>query len=445
MSFPISYAQPESLAIPTQLVGDELKSFKGAKTVIKSVSSTSGGNVGPSSTIQFSIPTGGYSFIKPNSMYLRLQVTVTIAGGAGVAWKFAGNSNADAAENVPVYDFGGASSLISRVNVNFGGTVMTYNNYNHFRNAVLPHCLNSQYFQTDLRQLEYNGVYKQATTNDDRNKIVNVAIPLWIPAFNAQQAFPSLLMKSPITIEFLTETVNAAFYAVGASVTNYQLANMYLVYEEIQVSPEFKSALLTSKAGQNYNISINDFWSIGPTAATAGMTYQIGCQLSSLKSVLFTEQLTDDSSATLSKKKKYLNNGLINYTIYVDGQVVTPPNLTDDAYCYAEMNRALQRINDSTLSSYIEPATNTDLTCRRNYFNDTNFLAGTSTMVISDYGYSSCGIPASMVTLELNHGTQTVDKWQVVQNFASANLYAFLLHDSILSVDVSQGMVSIRK
>lgn len=444
LNTPFVYAQPESLSIPSVLMGDELKSFKGAKNNVKSIPSTSGSNVGPSSTILFSIPTGDHSFIKPNSMYVRMCVEVTVAANAaGNQWKFAGNSSG-ASE-----DTGGASSLINRVNVNLGGTVMSYNNYNHFRNSVLPHSLNAEYFYNDLKQIEYAGVSKVISANnaDSAPRTIYASVPLWIPIFNSQQAFPSLLMSSPITIELLTETVNNAFAGTiaGALITNYSLRELNLVYETIDVSPEFKQALVSSKAGQMFNIHVNDFWGIGPTNADMMTRYQIGAGLSSLKAVLFTEQLADDVTST-EKEKKYCSNGLLNYSIYVNNQIVTPPNINDDSYTFLEMNRALQRINDSTTVSCLEPIANTNGTGLRSTYTDFNFLAGASTLTISDWGYSSCGIPASTVTLELTHGTPDALKWQRATAFANNTaLYAFLLYDSVVSVDVSNGVVSIRK
>lgn len=444
MSFPIVYPQPESLSIPSQLMGDDMKKFSGATNVVKSIPSTSGSNVGPSSTILFQIPTGGNAFIKPNSMYLRAKVVVTLTGAAGVNWKFAGSAGPDAAFSVNAYDYGGASSLLNRVNVNLGGTVMTYQNYNHFRNAVLPHCLNGEYFRSDLRQLEYAGVTKLASTDVAESKTIYVSIPLWVPIFNANQAFPSLLMNSPITVEFLTETVNNAFSGSTNAISGYSLSELNLVYEEIQVSPEFKSALVSSKSGQMFNIHVNDWWSVGPTNADQSMRYQIGCGLSSLKSVLFTEQLTADVASSLVEKK-YSANGLLNYTIYVNNFPVSSPNITDDSYCFAEMNRALQKINDADVASFIEPINNTNATGVRSGYVANNFLAGASTMTISDWGYSSSGVPASTVTIELNHGTQTASQWQYAATYASSSLYAFLLHDSVVSIDVTNGVASIRK
>ena len=88
------------------IMGDDLKSFSGAKNSIRSVPTMSGSSVGPSSSILFNIPTGGYSYIKPNSMYLRLKCVVTQTAAATAVWAFAGQSSDNN------YDCGGASSLV---------------------------------------------------------------------------------------------------------------------------------------------------------------------------------------------------------------------------------------------------------------------------------------------------------------------------------------------
>lgn len=442
MSFgqPIMYAQPhENLSIPMQFVGDDLKSFgKGARSVVRVLPSTSGSNIAPSSSALFTIPTGGYSYFKPNSFYLKGKCSVTLTGATGVNWYFAGASSSNTGP-------GGASSLINRVNVQMGGTLLSYSNYNHFRNAVIPHCASKEYIDTELKQLEMAGVTKLATTDVQTSKDVYFSIPLWLPCFNANQAFPALLLSSPITLEIVTEALNNALTSTTNAVSNYQLAELALVYETVEVSAEFKNALVTSKAGSVYNISVNDWMSVGPQAVSASTRFQIGCGLSSLKGVLFTMQLTDDVSAVLAKQKKYCSNGLLNYAISVNNQVVSIPNITDDTLCYAEMNRALQRINDFNVVSYLTGVANTDTTNYRNTYCSNNFLAGCSTAVFSDWGYSNTGIDAQQVTLDLTLGTPTATQWQATTAAAASNLYMFFLYDSVISVNVADGTVNIRK
>lgn len=453
MSFgnPISYVQLENnLAIPSQLIGDDLKSFgKGARNNVRSVP-TSSGTVGPSSTLLFNLPVGGYDYKKSNSMYLKADIAVTttrLGNTTASTFKFAGSGQAVTANDM--VDFGGASSVINRINVMIGGTSLSYPQYNHFRNAVLTHIVGADFLTTDLRQLEYSGV--SVTSNSAVSGAVgvvdtiSVAIPLWLPCFNSNQAFPSLLISTPITIEILTESVTSAFSADNATVTSYQIQNASLVYETITVSSEFKQALLSSKTNQMYNIKLNDWMSIGPVGSNTTLTYQIGCGLSSLRSVLWTEQLVADVANAGAAIKKYDNNGLIDYKIYVNNLQISVNNPDNDAVTFAEMNRALSRLNDYNITSYLAANTNTAATGRRNSYCNFNFLGGASCDVFSDYGYDQTGVPASTVTLELNKGTPSAMKWQDATAVGNANLYVFLLHDSTLSVDVSTGMVMIRK
>lgn len=447
MSFgqPIMYAQPhENLSIPMQFVGDDLKSFgKGARSVIRVLPTSSGANIAPSSSALFTIPTGGYSYFKPNSFYLKGKCSVTVTGAANVSWAFAGSANGQGVATTTGY--GGASSLINRINVQMGGTSISYSNYNHFRNAVMPHCASKEYIETELRQLEYAGVQKLATSDVADSKDVYFSIPLWIPLFNSNQAFPALLMSSPITMEIVTESLNSALSSITNAVSNYALSELALVYETVEVGAEFKNALLASKAGSVYNIACNDWMSVGPQAVNSSTRFQIGCGLSSLKGVLFTFQLTDDVSAVLAKPKKYCSNGLTNYAISVNNQVVSIPNITDDSICYAEMNRALQRINDFNVVSYLTNLASTDATNLRNSYTSHNFLAGVSTAVFSDWGYSNTGIDGQQVTLDLTLGTPEDAKWQASTAATNANLYMFFLYDSVISINVADGTVNVRK
>lgn len=435
---PILYAQPESLSVPYSVLGDDLKSFKGARSSVRSVPSSSG-TVGANSTILFNLPTGGYSFIKSNSMYLRGTCTVTQVGTTATGWGFAGQGAAtDESQN-----FGGASSLISRISVNLGGTQLSYGAYNTFRNALLPHVCSAEYFSTDLRQSEHSGVWRLSTDNSALSKTCHFAIPLWLPPFCSSQHFPALLMNSPIALEFLTESVGKAIYAETAAVTDYTLSNLSLVYETIDISREFKEAMLASKAGGFYSMHMNDYLSVGPNSATQSMRMQIGAGFSSLKSICFTETPTAPAS---TDRKVYTSNGLIGYTIHADNFPVSVNSVDNEAVCFLECNRALQKINDSNVTSIIYSQANVAGSAKRSSYATNNFLAGASTQTIADYNYSSQGIECSSVVLELEHGTQDPAKWGEAGAFAATNsVITFLLHDSILSVNVSDGVVQVRK
>lgn len=444
--FPMSYAQPDTLAIPAQLTGEDLKSFRGAKNTIRYLPSSSGSTTAPSSSSIFNIPTGGNSYFKQGSFYLRGKCSVTVTGTTSVSWMFAGQAVDTAVTNVNT-GIGGASSLLQRLSVTFpGGQSMSYPQYNHFVNSVVkPHCLSKEYVETELRQLEYAGVTKLATTDVQDSKDVYFSIPLWLPCFNSNQAFPALLLNGNITLEIVTEAVNSAIYSITNAVSSYSLSDLTLVYETIDVTPEFKNALVQSKMGSTYNIAMSDFMAVGPQAVSGSNRIQIGVGLSSLKSVLFTFQLTDDVSATLAKPKKYTSNGLTNYAIYVNNSIVTPPNITSDDYCYAEMNRALSKISDNNMVSCLTNIVNTNATNLRNSYTSNNFLAGVSTQVFSDWLFASEGIPCDQLAVEVTLGTPEDTRWQNTTAAAASNMYIFCLYDSVLVVDIATGTVMVRK
>jgi hypothetical protein len=252
-------------------------------------------------------------------------------------------------------------------------------------------------------------------------------------------------MNSPISLEIQTETVNKAIFAVQSAVTNYTLKDMSIVYETLDVSQEFKQAMLSSKAGGFYSAHLNNYTAIGANDSSTVMRYQIGVGFSSLKSILFTESLSNPTSLL---PKSYTSNGLMRYTISQDNFPVSCPNADNDAVAFLEVNRGLQKINDSNVTSSIHIVNNTALTGGRTSYASHNFLAGASTQIISDYNYSSQGTECSSVTIELDHGTPDATKWQnaTAHNAGAVahSVHTFLLHDSIMSVNVSDGTVQVR-
>ena len=436
--FPISYQSQMSLSIPVSLQGDNSKTFPAAKSQIRSIPSSSA-SVGPSTSCLFQIPTGGLGFIKSGSMYVRGKLNVGQTGAAGVSWAFGGQGNTN------TYDYGSASMLINRINIQLGSTNVSYANYNHMKHALIPHCVNGDWIATDDRVMESSGVTRVNTDATADSKNAFFAIPLFIPLFNAESHFPALLMNGGITLEILTESVNQAFYAVTNPVTTYSLSELSLVYEEIQVTPEFKSALISSKSGESYNLSVQDYWSVGPTSADQSTRYQIGCGLSSLKAVLWTEQAQSATSNTTTAKR-YTHNGLLDYVINVNGEPVSLPNSNNQAVVFSEMNRSLQRLNDSQYNSFIEPDTaNTNGNQDISFYPTISFLGGANCMSVSDWGYSFVGRQATNVTVELNHGTPSGLNWGNTVAYAAANLYVFLLYDSVYSLDIATGVVTQRK
>jgi hypothetical protein len=196
-------------------------------------------------------------------MILRGKVVVTQASVAAAVWSFAGQSTTTAAAVTDTMGgAGGAASMFSRFTLTLpGGAQASYSQANHYRNAVIPHALSAEYFN-DLRQLESAGMVRinntAAGAGTDLCKTVWFTVNVDIPCLNSQQALPMLLMSGGLSLEIVTASVNEAFYSVTNAVTSYLLSDLSLVYEVVQVTPEFKSALVAAKAQSPYLIHCND-------------------------------------------------------------------------------------------------------------------------------------------------------------------------------------------
>jgi len=489
---PQDYPSLPSMAIPHALVGDDIKQFKGARNVTKYLPSASGSVVGPNSSLLFTIPAEPYGYIKPNSMYLRGKIVITgtqgfrgsvltAAGDANSVGdittssfvSFAGNTfAAGSGVNTPTYQSGhgtgGASSVFNRFTITLpGGCAMSYNQQQHYRNAVTPHTLDSAYFN-DLRIMESAGCAWEVpptarvanfaaipAANTTFSKEVNFCTPADIPLFQADAAFPMLLCSQGITMEVVTSSVSDALYHNQAQVTGgatsgarvgtlstYALSDLALVYEVIQVTPEFKNALVASKAGSPYVIHVDDRMVIGPIGVTATARVNVGVGLSSLKSVLFTEQLLGDQS--VQARKYYPSNGTTSYNVYRDGQQISIPNLTSEDICFMEMQRAIGRINDSQTTSMIQILGTSLANGGRTTYTDSGFLMGTSFQCIDDWSFSARGAGCDQLAVELIKGVQDAPKWSGGAGVAPSNLYIFCMYDSIVVI-LSDGTCQVRK
>ena len=487
---PIAYSAPEATAIPSVLVGDELKQFAGMRTLTKFVPSSSGATVQPNSSCLFNIPAEAYGYIKPNSMYLKGYVTVTydatktapFVSANEHCFAFAGNTNVSADDdygllyNLQNHGTGGASSMFSRVTVTLpGGASMSYAQHHHWRNAVMTHALSAEYVQFDLREMEYAGETRSMKGSlDQRNNAqaqIYFSIPMDIPLFNGSTAFPLLLCSGGISLEITTAAVGEAFTCgaktggVGTAIIDtYQLSNLGLVYEVMSVSSEFKSALVSSRADRGYMIHVADRTVVGPVQISGSTRYNFGVGLASCKGVLFTEILTSVNNQ-IGSAKGYSHNAMDYYNVYRDGQQMSIPNITSSDVAFIEMNRALGRINDSNVTSRIVTVANSvDTNARTSYTASPAgaFLAGCSFQNISDWSFAAQGTPCDQIAIDIykvatssTRASQTTafttteqvryaERWGKGIVGSASLLYIWVLYDTVVVV-MPDGTCQIRK
>lgn len=527
------------LSIPHALIGDDLKTFSGARSTVRYVQAASGQNVGPGSSILFNLPAEPYGYIKPNSLMLRGVCTVSFSAGAGAQdgvanaystnWQFAGTPNpvigqlnatigsqpythfqkimsgsydsaastlsslastqsefSDTNNNITTatlnqfasktaHYVGGATSLLNRISVTLpGGSSFTYNQHHHWRNAVAPHTLSKAYIESDLRHLEGSFVHINAGGNT--SNIQAFTVPLDIPVFNADAAFPMLLVNGGISIELTSNSVAEAFTSTGGSyLSGYTLSKLALVYEVITVTPDFKNALIAAKGGGTYNIHVNDRMSLGPVGQQGGGRVNVGVSLSSVKCVLFTmmpqSQLAGPSDtvgkaclnaaaggaltgvAYLPLEKFYGMSGCSAYNVYRDGMQITPNYMDSDDMWYSEMQRAVGRINDSNTSSALYTTKASGGSNERTNYARAVCLWGATMSTLDDWSYASQGVPVDQLSIETIFSTITKDNigatstvWSMgaTQGQTANNLYIWACFDSIVMIN-PDGTCSIRR
>jgi hypothetical protein len=383
------------------------------------------------------IPTGsGSGYLKSGSVYLRARVDVVQTAAGATSWKFSGPSG-----------LGGASSLINRMVISCGGTqVSMINAYNRFTDAVVLHATTRDYIE-DLRELEYRGVEKINTAADAGNLTAYVTIPILAPIFNSANHVPLFLMNSPISVEITTESVTKAFTAATTAVTNYTISEASICYETIDVSDPYKMAMKERlmATGGVFSMDLNDTYNL-EIAATNPLDYNIGLSLSSLKGVLLTYVNNANLTITTSEKD-FIFNGLTDLKLYVDNRLINSNLIDSDNVAFAEMNKCLGRLYDKDTSSMLAATNNINNGGGlRNNYTTNAFLAGINTSTVSDYNLTSSGVPCQQLSIhaENNNGAGGNVKWQVNTAFVASTMYAFILYDSVVSID-GMGVVSVRR
>ena len=468
MSYPAAYLSSASpqLGVPAMLNSDPLLQFKGARSIVKSIPASTGSAVGPGTAVQFQIPMSTNGYIKPNSMYLRFRIDVTldntVVGANGAWWMFGGQNGSGTAPGPAIIagqGTGGAGSVIDRATVMFpGGVTMTYNNYSHFRNAIVgPHCLSPDFVDNDLRILESAGCirdcsYSNVAGVNARSKAGYFVHPLDLPVFNSASAVPLLLLTGGITLEILTASLVMALYTGSTtdapSATSYALSEMSLVYEELVVSPEFKSELIKFTQERPYSIGIADRTPLGIFDGASSIRINVGVGLSSVKAVVATQQVPINSVAT---PKSYYCNAMNRWNLYLNGQQITTANLDNEPAVYAEFQRALARLFDHRLVSNVGTQRTYAGSTEKSLYCKGQFAFGASTAVYDDAAFALSGVPVDQIAVEIERyasDTQDRVKWGVSDTtdnlIAGTSLFLWALHDSVLTI-LPDGTVSIRK
>ena len=374
------------------------------------------GNQGPNGLISFQIPTGAAAggYLKPNSVYLRGTCALTGAGGATVSYALQSRS---------------ASALINRITCSIGGVqVSQINNYHLLHEMLITHAASGNYYQYDSQILQSTNVAAFAAA---ANPSSNFVIPVINPLFNSEKAVPLFLLNAPIQLNFDINSVANALRGAAGDTTTFSLQNMQLVYEVLKVDNDYvNNVKMALGAGNLYQLNLRDFWTL-ITGSQASLNYLIGGNFSSVRGVLYTNV----NSVVSNLIDVQLNDMTqTNLRVMLDGRLINNFACDTVPVQFAELNRALGNLFDSTITSFVNSAAN---------YQTIQFVGGLSCNRVSDNGMSMTGSSCQTINILLDSGGINRNAAQAGGTTA-CNTYIVVLFDQIFTIDVTGNVALVK-
>lgn len=365
---------------------------------IVSVASQSG-TVSAGQPLLFQLPANmGAGFLVSGSAYIKM--TVNVVQAVAYSWAFK--------------QTGSASAVFQRISAILSGqNVESINMANKLYNSLLLHATNQQFLESDAK------IYDQVFPGGF-NVVgsVTVCIPIPLAVLNANQHLPLFLLSSAL-LQFDTESVlQAITQGSGDAVANYTISDASVVFESLHPEPAYEMGIKQMLGSRLYQMTLNT-WQNQRYAQQASITQTIGLNSSSVRCVLWGSQLNQ----TQRNAGHLTDGGQTRCQVFADGQLIHNADLSQVSQQFAEMNRALNMIYDSSRTS-AGPLANTpgnaiasDLTLsycdRTNYVNGA-YLGGLSLNRenLDSSSFSFCGTPVQNLVVQWN-GTATTGEFFV--------------------------------
>ena len=341
--------------------------------------------------LSFMIPSqGGYA--RSGSFYLKCRITESGAT-AGSKWSFAGPTRS-------------ASAIINRFTMMAGSQVVEQiNHYNILHDTLLLHASSAGY-ANDSRLYQYS---TSEIDVDAEGAAVNVCIPLISGLLNSGYDLPLFMFSGNVTVNIdLNSTVQAL---VGAAITKYTVSEAQLVYEEVRPEGALIAKMRQELSGdKKWSIPFVSFRNLA--AANTGVFSQIlGLNVSSLRSVLFTKQ----EAKTQAAVGNFNWDTLTDAKLYLDGRIVNAVTYNSSATHFAELNRCLNRLNDTDRSS---------LTSSLENYKTKDFVSGINCTRVAEAGMAFTGTPVNQAVIELR-----------CAGVATQTVYVMACYDTALTID----------
>ncbi len=387
--------------------------------LVQKVIANSTGSVSPNGRISFQIPSGENAFIKPCTAYIQATVSVSTTGATDLVYFRKSR-------------LGNALFRTAQVSMN-GQVVQRIDNLNDVN--VINYCFgtNQNYYISDARIAEghqFTAVANVATAV--------VQIPVALGVFNSNAIPLFCLPSNNILLEYETDAVANCMFGttaggVASAVVNYQLSDIQLVYESIQIDSSMAQMLRQemASADQKWVIPFREH-RVFQFAGASAVNVILGLNLSSVDSIFALQR---GSPADAGTGDQYpAPAGTMKFDVYRDGKKVNNLDRREAIRCFSDLNLALSKLYDPTCSAV---AFDGGALTRTLYTQTTNAAAGLSLFCagqnLSKSGNSSLllrGVPINSLQVDTSA-------------FTSATLLIVVAHSSLMEIEPMSGLVTL--
>ena len=181
----------------------------------------------------------------------------------------------------------------------------------------------------------------------------------------SQSAIPLFALQGNIQIQIDWNSVARSFvsYTADATIANFTVSNVQLVYDRINVEQAFVDRVKMDMAqGNQYVVSYTNFQSttlIPTPSATSSLNY--GLNVSSLRAIVANQVETGDLSSTVRTKDCFsIVNDLTQFQVSLDGRLLNSNTInavSAPAVCFSEVNKCWSRLFDASITDACTAAT----------------------------------------------------------------------------------------
>ena len=258
-----------------------------------------------------------------------------------------------------------ASALINRYSTYLGSQqVDNLQNADQIYDQMFAHSSSNDWLSRDASVLMGAGVSIDGNTLTAGSADKAYVLPL-LGFLGSQSAIPLFALQGNVQIQIDWNSVARSFvsYTADATIANFTISNVQLVYDRINVEQAFVDRVKMDMAqGNQYVVAYTNFQSttlIPTPSGTSSLNY--GLNVSSLRALVANQVITAELGSTAAANDCFsVVNGLTQFQVSLDGRLLNSNTINAvaaPAVVFAELNKCWSRLFDASITDACDAAT----------------------------------------------------------------------------------------